>query len=155
MLHSAASTGRWALTTCAAVLALAPAAAAAPRAGERYSGETAEDLPVELRVSGSGRYVARFSIRYQVTCDNGAEGPVSTQVFDVRIRADGTFRYSGTYRKRVDRSRNDVTLRGKISRRAATGTFSLRAVGQPDGAKTKVRCRSGIVRWRAEPVRSG
>ena len=132
--------------------ALAPAAAPAadPRGGERYSGETDDALAVSVRVARDGRHLARFAIRYRVTCDNGAEGPVTTEVFDVRIRRGGTFAYSGIYRKRVDRSRNYVRLRGRISRRAASGTFSLSAVGRPEGADGRVRCRSGVVRWRAE-----
>ena len=152
MLQPTASTGRWAVAASAVVVALLPAAApaAVPRGGERYSGETEDALAVSVRVARSGRAVARFAIRYRVTCDNGAEGPVSTEVFDVRIRRGGTFAYTGTYRKRVDRSRNNVRLRGRISRRAASGTFSLSAVGQPEGADGNVRCRSGVLRWRAE-----
>lgn len=154
-MHSAACTR---LSAVAALVAAALLASASPAEARlpgdaRYSGETEEGLHVGARLGESGRYVARLRIKYHVTCDNGAEGTPSTSVFDVRIRRSGRFSYKGTYRGRVDDSKNRVTLRGRVTRRVARGTFLLTATGTSEETGETVRCRSERVSWRAERVR--
>jgi hypothetical protein len=139
----------------AALLAAAFLAVAAPAVADlpgdaHYVGETEEGHDVGVRLSDKARYVARLRIVYDVTCDNGAEGTPSTTVFDVRIRRRGRFAYKGTYIGREDGSKNRVTLRGRVTRRVARGTFRLTATGTPEGSDEKVRCRSQEVSWRAE-----
>ena len=139
------------LVAAALLASAAPAGARLP-GGAHYLGETEEGLDVGLRLGASGRYVARFRISYEVTCDNGAEGTPSTTVFDVRLGSRGRFAYKGTYTGRVDGSKNRVTLRGRVRQRVARGTFLLTATGTPEGSEEKVRCRSELVSWRAERV---
>jgi hypothetical protein len=114
-----------------------------PAGGARYSGKTSEGLRVNVRVSGDGRYVAHMRIRYRVTCSGGAKGAPSTDLFDLRLDRHGRFRFKGTYTGRADKSKNHVHLRGSVSRRRATGTFSLTA------KRKKLSCRSGRVVWHA------
>ena len=154
-MHSAASTRFRAIAAVAAAALLAGAAPAeSSLSGDaRYSGQTEEGLHVGLRLGESGRHVARLRITYHVACDNGAEGTPSTTVFDVRIRRGGRFSYKGAYRGRVDGSRNQVTLRGKVTRRVARGTFLLTATGTSEDSGETVRCRSKRVSWRAKRVR--
>jgi hypothetical protein len=155
MLSSAAPTRFPAVAALAAVALLALAAPAGARlpGNAHYVGETEEGFDVGVRLGETGRYVARLRINYHVTCDNGAEGTPSTTVFDVRIRRAGRFFYKGTYTGRVDGSKNRVTLRGKVTRRVAKGTFLLTATGRDERSGEKVRCRSGVISWRAERVR--
>lgn len=125
-------------------LAAVPVALASmPARGARYSGKTSEGLRVGLRVSGDGRYVAHMQIRYRVTCAGGATGTPSTELFDLRLDRHGRFRFRGTYTGRVDGSKNHVHLRGSVSRRRATGSFSLTA------KRKKLHCHSGRVAWHA------
>jgi hypothetical protein len=139
----------------AALAAAALAASASPAAARlpgdaHYLGETEEGYDVGLRLGESGRYVARLRISYDVSCDNGAEGTPSTTVFDVPLRRRGRFSYKGTYIGREDGSKNRVTLRGRVTRRVARGTFLLVATGRPEGSDEKVRCKSETVSWRAD-----
>jgi hypothetical protein len=142
------------LTACAALGLAAPVAVTAADAppGARYSGSTDEGLRVALRISDDGDRIARVRIRFEVTCDNGASGRVTTTVFRIPIGANGTFSYRGTYRKKVDRSTNHVKMTGTVGRRVAKGTFRLRAVGHPGGSERKVHCHSRRVTWRADRV---
>jgi hypothetical protein len=140
------------------VIAIAVAALTAPAAvavaakvprGAQYAGKTDEGLDVALRASKSGLRVARLRINYRVSCDNGAQGTPSTDVFDMRIGRGGGFGYRGSYIGRVDHSRNRVVLRGKIGAQAASGTFALSAVGKPRGSAKPVRCHTKTVSWQA------
>lgn len=117
--------------------------AAAPAGGARYAGTDSDGLPVHLRVSHGAGYVARMTIRYRVTCDDGAQGSPTTNLFDLRIDRHGRFRFNGTYTGHADGSKNHVHMHGRISRRRASGTFVL------DGKRGKVRCRSSHVTWHA------
>ena len=154
-MHSTACTR---FSPVAALVAAALLASATPTEARlpgdaRYSGETEEGLHVGVRLGEGGRYVARVRIKYHVTCDDGAEGTPSTSVFDIRIRRRGRFSYRGTYRGRVDGSQNRVTLRGRVKRRVARGSFLLTATGKSEETGETVRCRSERVSWRAERVR--
>jgi hypothetical protein len=127
-----------------ALLALAPPVLAAmPSGGARYSGKTSERLGVRLGISSDAHFVARMHIRYRVKCSDGARGAPTTDLFDLRIDRHGRFAFNGTYTGRVDESKNHVRMHGRVSRRRATGTFSLTA------KRNKVRCHSGKVRWHA------
>ena len=114
-----------------------------PSGGARYSGDTSERLGVKLGISGDARYVAHMHIRYRVSCSDGARGAPTTDLFDLRIDRHGRFAFTGTYTGRVDGSKNHVRMHGRVSRRRATGTFSLKA------KRDKVRCHSRKVRWHA------
>jgi hypothetical protein len=154
MHQRGASIGSSAFGVYAALAALACAAAGSSKAPAEgvYSGQTADKMAVSLRLSSDRRYVKRLAIRYKVTCDNGATGKASAEFLDVAIQDGGKFAYKGTYRKRSDRSRNTLRVRGKVTKKEASGTFSLKAVGRPKGSKKKVHCRSGEVTWSAKPA---
>ena len=137
----------------AAVAAALPATAGARLPGDaHYVGETEDGHDVGVRLSEHGRRIARLRIVYDLRCDSGAEGTSSTTVFDVRIGSEGRFAYKGSYRGREDGARNRVTLRGRVTKRVARGTFELIATGRPEGSDEKVRCVTGRVSWRAERV---
>lgn len=145
------------LTALAALLAVAAAMPATAGAhlpgGAHYVGETEDGHDVGVRLSDRGRHIARLRIVYDLRCDSGARGTSSTTVFDVRIRSEGRFAYRGSYRGREDGASNRVTLRGRVTKRLARGTFELTATGRPEGSEEKVRCATGRVSWRAERVR--
>src|SRR4051812_14119862 len=139
--------GRSAIFAASLLLLAAVAAQAARPVGDaRYSGKTSEGLGVSVRVSRGGGYVARMAIRYHVKCTDGARGTPVTDLFDLRIDADGGFGFDGTYTGRVDKSRNHVRMHGTISRQRASGSFRLTA------KRGKTRCHSGRVRWHARAV---
>ena len=142
---------RSAIFTCAVAAALTVAGVAAARlpGGARYAGKTDEGKRVSLRLSASGRSISSLVISYRVTCDDGGAGDTSTSAH-VRLHRDGTFSLRARYTGTRDGSDNRVRLRGRVTRRRASGTFSLTAEGR--GPAGTVRCKSSRVRWSARRV---
>ena len=99
-----------------------------------------------LRLSRDARRVARLRIDYELKCDNGKSSQTYTVVLRARLHGKRhTFRAHGRYRGSRDGSRNEFRLAGRVSRRAARGTFSLENESRDDD----VKCTSGKLRWRA------
>jgi hypothetical protein len=131
------------VAACAVALVGAGGASARLIGHARYVGKTEEGLSVTLTLTHDARRVARMRIVYRVSCDNGAQGQPSTNLFNLRINRRGRFRYRGSYIGSVDHSSNHLDVRGRVTARAASGTFTLSAVGEESGAT--VTCRSQAV----------
>lgn len=117
--------------------------------GARYSGQATGGGEVTLRLSGTGRRVARMRIHYMLRCDNGRVEKSYTDILNARIRDGGKFSSRGTYTGTRDQSLNKFTVHGVLSRRSAKGTFSLNYEGGADAKGASVTCKTGALRWHA------
>jgi hypothetical protein len=131
----------------AAMLALAvvPPAAALSKP-LRFSGRTAEKLPISFRVSGDGRHVDRLSLGYSARCDDdiGFAATGTHPAPPVPVARDGTFtvRIASSAIGRID---SVVVIRGRISGHRASGTLRVRLIlgnNRPD-------CVTSGVPWSA------
>jgi hypothetical protein len=133
----------------AALLAVPVALAAGLPARAKYVGKTDDGSAVQLRVSPDSKRVAKMRIHYKVTCDNGDTGRTYTDILNPRLHSDGSFKGSGTYKGSGDGSTNKFNVVGKLTARKGTGTFSLTAVGTPQGTTGTIRCKTGLLHWQA------
>jgi hypothetical protein len=133
----------------AAIAAASMAGAAALPGGARYAGKTAKGGAVKLTLAGSGRMVKRLRIHYRLSCDNGRSGRTYTDILAARVGKNRRFSGVGTYEGARDGSSNEFRVAGRLSRRRARGTFSLKAVGKAQDGADRVRCKTGKLRWRA------
>jgi hypothetical protein len=132
-----------ALSTAAFAL-LAGAADALPGSA-RYSGRTDEGGAVSVRLSSDASRVKRMRIHYTVTCNDGVDRkPTYTDILDARLRKDGTFSGSGSYHGSVSDDLNTFKVSGKVTKRRASGTFSLTST------TADVRCKTGKLTWSAK-----
>jgi hypothetical protein len=132
-----------------AALATASTAGAGLPGGATYTGRTAQGGAVKLELTGDGKRVKRMRIHYRLRCDNGRSGRTYTDILDARVGRNGRFSGVGTYEGAEDGSTNDFKVAGRLSRRSARGTFSLKAVGRPREGASRVRCKTGRLRWNA------
>jgi hypothetical protein len=138
------------LIAALAVLVAAPlVASAALPGGASYAGKTDDGRSVTLRLTSDAKRVKKMRIRYEVTCDDGRSGTTYTDILNPRIRSDGTFKGSGTYKGSSDNSENTFHVAGKISKRRASGTFSLTATSDA-GDGTTLHCKTGKLTWSAK-----
>ena len=137
----------------AALVAVPVAAGAKLPHGAHYAGRTAAGEDVTLRLSGDARRVARLRIDYGLKCGDDPEpqGHTYTVITNARVRGKRhTFRAAGSYEGSRDHSSNKFELSGRVSARAARGTFSLvNTAAGDDGDK----CTSGELRWHASRIR--
>jgi hypothetical protein len=129
-----------------AVLALAvvPAALAASEP-VRFSGRTAEDMPISFRVSGEGRRIDRFSLGYSVYCeDDLGFAATATRAAPAPVARDGTFTVR-IVSQAIGRIDSSVVISGKITRRRARGTLRVR-LSFPNGGAD---CVTPTVPWNA------
>ena len=141
------------LVAALAVLVAAPlAVSAALTGGASYAGKTDDGRSVSLRLTSDAKRVKKMRIRYEVTCDDGRSGTTYTNILNPKIRSDRTFRGSGTYKGSSDDSENTFHVAGTISKRKASGTFSLTATSDA-GDGTTLRCKTGKLTWSAKRKR--
>jgi hypothetical protein len=133
----------------AVLLAVPFAFAGSLPGGAVYSGKTDDGRSVSLRLTSDAKRVKRMRIRYEVTCNDGRSGTTYTDILNPRIRSDHTFKGSGTYQGSGDGSTNKFHVAGKISKRKASGTFSLTATSEPDQGPT-LKCKTGSLTWKAK-----
>ena len=124
-------------------------ASAALAGGAKYAGKTDDAGAVTLRLNGDASRVKRMRIHYTVTCDDGRSGKTYTDILNPRIRSDRTFRGSGTYQGSGDGSQNKFKVAGTISKRKASGTFSLTATSDSTSDGTTLHCKTGKLTWKA------
>jgi hypothetical protein len=136
------------IAAIAALTAVPVAAAAKLEGGAQYAGATSDGGAVQLRLSGNGRLVARMRIHYTVRCDNDRTGTTYTTIINVRIRHATAFSGRGSYTGAADKSLNKFKVSGALTKRHASGTFSLVATG-PAGTGDTVTCKTGRLRWHA------
>lgn len=128
-----------------AVIGLLGAALAVAVAPGTYRGKTSQDRRATLVVRAEDRF--DFNIAVRQRCEGG--GTVSGIIRNARtarLRADGSFAYSERGRatiKGLGRGPYRIAVSGRVTRRRATGNFTLR---QSAG---DVTCRSGRVTFRA------
>jgi hypothetical protein len=108
----------------AAALALVLAVpATATTSARRFSGRTAEDMPISFRLSSDGRRIDRVALGYFGICDEEiALAQTERRDAPAPVAADGTFTV------RVGAS---VTIRGRITGRRASGTLTIRIGAGP------------------------
>ena len=141
---------RIALLLAAATALLAAPVALALTGGTKYSGKTSDDRAVSLRLTSDAKHVKRFHIRYTVDCDDDEpRKPTYTDVLNAKVRSDNTFRASGTYKGSGDNSTNKFRLAGELTKRKASGTFSLKATSADDS----IHCTTGKLSWTAKKTR--
>jgi hypothetical protein len=138
------------LAAALAVLIAVPLSFGADLPGSaKYSGKTDDDRSVSLRLTRDAKLVKRMRINYEVTCNDGRTGRTYTDILNAKIRSDRTFRGSGSYKGSGDGSINKFRVTGTISKRKATGTFSLTATSEGDQGDT-LRCKTGQLTWTAK-----
>ena len=129
----------------AAVFALLAGAAEALPGGARYSGDTDENGAVTVRLSSDASRVKRMRIHYTVICNDGKDRkPTYTDILDARLKRDGTFSGSGSYEGSEGHDLNKFKVSGKVTKRRASGTFSLTSTAGD------VRCKTGKLTWSAK-----
>jgi hypothetical protein len=133
----------------AALVAVPVALAAGLPGGAKYVGTTDDGSAVQLRVSSDSKRVAKMRIHYKVTCDNGDTGRTYTDILNPRLHSDGSFNGAGTYKGSGDGSTNKFKVVGQMTARKASGTFTLTAVGTPQGTTGTIRCKTGLLHWQA------
>jgi hypothetical protein len=141
------------ITAIAALAAVPVAAVAKLEGGAQYAGATSDGGAVQLRLSGNGRLVARMRVHYTVHCNNDRTGTTYTTIMNVRIRNGATFSGRGSYTGAADQSLNKFKVDGLISKRHASGTFSLTATGSGGSTGHSVTCKTGRLRWHASRTR--
>jgi hypothetical protein len=115
----------------------------------KYAGKVRDGTRVRLTLSKNAGHVKQMRIDYKVSCDNGTGGRTYTVIRNPRVRANATFKGSGKYQGSVGGDTNWFKVSGKLTAKKATGTFSLTSVGTPAGVQGKVRCKTGLLHWRA------
>jgi hypothetical protein len=133
---------------CAALLMASPAIAALPHKA-RYSGQTSDNSTVRLRISNDGKRVAKLRIFYKVTCDDGRTNTTFTDVLNLRVHKHGKFAGQGTYTGSGDGSKNSFKVAGTVSKKKATGSFSLTATGTDQQTGKTISCQTGPLTWSA------
>lgn len=145
------------LPPIAAVLATAllvsSVALAALPGKAQYSGQTSDHSTVRLRLSNSGKRVAKLRIYYAVNCNDGKSHTTYTDVLNLRLAKNGAFAGKGSYIGSGDGSKNKFKIAGKVTTKKATGTFSLTASGTDPTTGQTVDCKTGSLTWSA--VRKG
>jgi hypothetical protein len=141
------------LLALAALVAVPAAPAAKLVAGERYSGQTSDGDPVQLRLSGNLQRVARMRIHYTLQCSNGNRESSYTDILNAPVRGGKKFTLKGSYTGTDDQSLNTFRVSGKLTRSHANGTFSLTYTGAKAAGGESVSCKTGRLRWHA--TRSG
>jgi hypothetical protein len=121
--------------------------------GAKYAGKTREGTRVRLTLSKDAGRVKQMRIDYKVSCNNGTGGKTYTVIRNPRVRANATFKGSGKYQGSVGGDTNSFKVSGKLTAKKATGTFSLTSVGKPAGVQGTVRCKTGVLHWRAARTR--
>ena len=139
------------LAAALAVLVAVPfALAAALPGGAKYAGKTDDEQVVTLKLTSDAKRVKKMRIHYTVTCNDGRSGDTYTDILNPRIRSDHTFRGSGTYTGSGDGSENKFKVAGTISKRKASGTFSLTATSDSATQGETLRCKTGKLTWTAK-----
>jgi hypothetical protein len=133
----------------AVVLAVPLAVSAALPGGAKYVGQTNDGQGVLVRLTGDAKHVKRMRIHYTVTCDDQRSGDTYTDILNLRVRSDNTFRGAGMYTGSGDGSENKFKVTGKLTSKKANGTFSLTATGTPPGSQGTVHCKTGKLTWQA------
>jgi hypothetical protein len=129
----------------AAVFALTAGAASALPGGARYLGSTDDGGVVSVRVSSDAQRVKRMRIHYTVTCNDGQDRkPTYTDILDARLKKNGTFSGSGSYQGSVGNDLNKFKVSGKLTKKRASGTFSLTSTAG------SVSCKTGKLTWSAK-----
>jgi hypothetical protein len=133
---------------CAALLASSVAIAALPGKAQ-YSGQTSDSSTVRLRLSSSGKRVAKMRIYYKVTCDDGRNHTTYTDILNLRLGRTGKFAGKGTYTGSGDGSKNRFKVAGAVTKKNAKGSFSLTASGTDPTTARTVNCRTAALSWSA------
>jgi hypothetical protein len=134
-----------------ALLAVVPAAAAAPPRTLSYQGYTSQGHQIAFKRSNAG--VLRMKIAIRASCFN--DQGQSSGDYDFTLRAvdavaDPVRRGKFMVRLSGEAKTPDATIRGTINRRGvARGTIT--AVGRVTDPSDIGMCRSGTVRWTAGP----
>ncbi len=118
--------------------------------GAKYAGKTDDGGAVTLRLTGDAKRVKKMRIHYTVTCNDGRSGDTYTDILNPRIRSDNTFHGSGTYKGSGDGSDNAFKVSGTVSKRKASGTFSLTATSDAGAQGSRLRCKTGKLTWSAK-----
>lgn len=118
--------------------------------GAKYAGKTDDGGSVTLRLSSNAKRVKKMRIHYTVECNDGRSGKTYTDILNLRIKPDRTFHGKGTYTGSGDGSDNKFNVSGKISKRKASGTFSLTATSSPDSQGPELKCKTGKLTWSAK-----
>jgi uncharacterized protein with FMN-binding domain len=137
----------------AVVVAVPVAFGAQLSGGTRYEGKTADGNPVKLQLSRNAKFVSTIRIDYKVTCDNGGSGKTYTRVRKAAINSQHRFTGSGKYEGTDDGSTNTFKVKGTVSRKRASGTFTLTSKGSDPDTGDAVVCKTGLLRWHAARVR--
>jgi hypothetical protein len=137
----------------AMLLAVPIALAAKLPGGAKYAGKARDGTRARLTLSKDAGHVKQMRIDYKVSCNNGTGGRTYTVIRNPRVRANATFKGSGKYMGSVGGDTNWFKVAGKLTARKATGTFSLTSVGKQAGVQGKVRCKTGVLHWRAPRTR--
>jgi len=139
------------LAAALAVLVAVPITVfAALPGGAKYAGKTGKGGAVTLRLTGDAKRVKKMRIHYTVECNDGRSGKTYTDILNPHIRSDRTFRGKGSYKGSGDGSENKFKVVGKISKRKASGTFSLTATSSPDSQDPTLKCKTGKLTWSAK-----
>jgi hypothetical protein len=138
------------LPAALAVLVAVPITATAGLSGAaRYAGKTNHSGAVTLRLTADAKRVETMRIRYKLICDDDQTSHTYTDILNAKVRRDGSFKSSGTYKGTTDNSKNKFHVAGTISKRKASGTFSLTETNE-SGQGDTIRCKSGRLTWTAK-----
>jgi hypothetical protein len=133
------------------MLAVAPAALAAPRAGERYDGKSATGQRIFLSVSDDGRRLDRYTFAVSTNCTDGQrrlQGTIQKGETPTAIDAAGSFSHQSRVRRgfystssgRVD-GRFRTTFSGTFDATGDSVTGTIESTFESDGFD----CSSGPV----------
>jgi hypothetical protein len=134
-----------------ALLAIAPAASAGPRPGERYDGKSATGERIFLRASNDGSRLAHYRFWVTTRCSDGrrrGQGLIDRGERPVGIAADGTFAYTSRVWRGTHR-----TPRGRVRGRlrvSFTGAFS--AAGDVVSGEIRATFRSRRLNCSSGPL---
>jgi hypothetical protein len=134
-----------AIALSTAAFAVFAGAAIALPGSARYVGKTSDGSTVSVRLSGDAKRVKRIRIHYTVTCNDGKpRDPTYTDILEVRVKSDGSFKASGSYQGSLNNDTNRFKVAGKLKARKAQGTFSLTST------TSTASCKTGKLTWSAK-----
>jgi hypothetical protein len=135
---------------------VAAGAQAAPvGSGAFFGGFTADEFPVVVEMSKSGRKVVRVGLGHAMTCTSGGE--FALPVWDENLKVSAKRRFSRSSAVTVrndDGTTTDVEVRHagafNKARTKVTGTWSSKMTTRDTAGAVTDTCESGTVRWSAK-----